>query len=90
LRRRQLPQGRSHPRHRGNLYGTAGGGGQNNAGVVFRLTHGSNGWGLAVMHNFCNQASCTDGSFPSTGLSYAGQNAGKRWDGTSPVFGHRQ
>jgi uncharacterized repeat protein (TIGR03803 family) len=47
----------------GNLYGTTGFGGSStsNAGIVFKLT--SNGT-VTTLHDFCQLANCTDGSYP--------------------------
>jgi len=46
----------------GNFYGTTfGGGANNNAGTVFKLTpHGT----LTTLYSFCSQSGCTDGSGP--------------------------
>jgi uncharacterized repeat protein (TIGR03803 family) len=48
----------------GNLYGTAASGGASTAGVVFKLTHSSNGWNETVLHNFIG----TDGQYPESAL----------------------
>jgi uncharacterized repeat protein (TIGR03803 family) len=74
----------------GNLYGTTAFGGTHGHGVVFELTHGSNGWSLGVIHSFCSVSKCADGSRPYTGLSYFGQNSGVAWDKFSPLFGTTQ
>lgn len=75
----------------GNLYGTAENGGRyNDAGAVFKLTHGGNGWSITLLHNFCSVnlgAECADGWNPVAGLTYAGQAGGKPWDKSSPLFG---
>jgi len=71
----------------GNIYGTAGGGGKFGGGVVFKLKPLANGWGYGVIHSFCHNTNCTDGSEPDYGLAYAGQAAGAFWDETSPLFG---
>jgi uncharacterized repeat protein (TIGR03803 family) len=71
----------------GNLYGAAAGGGKYNSGGVFKLTHKSGGWSSAIIHSFCAKANCTDGNVPETGLAYAGQASGARWDESSPLFG---
>jgi uncharacterized repeat protein (TIGR03803 family) len=76
----------------GNLYGTTYHGGSTNAefagdGIVFKLTHGSRGWTLTVLKNFCSDQSCNDGLNPTAGLSYAGQDSGQAWDEFSPLFG---
>lgn len=71
----------------GNLYGTTGGGGKFGGGAVFKMTPAANGWSYAVVHSFCQDATCTDGSDPTAGLAYAGQSSGAPWDETSPLFG---
>lgn len=52
----------------GNLYGTTSGGGLYGGGTVFMLTKGSI---LMIVHNFCAQAGCTDGTEPLAGLIQA-------------------
>jgi uncharacterized repeat protein (TIGR03803 family) len=52
----------------GNLYGTTDGGGNNNFGVVFKLTPGTTGWTETVLYSFCTPASCADGAYPTGGL----------------------
>jgi uncharacterized repeat protein (TIGR03803 family) len=47
----------------GNLYGTTETGGKFGWGILYRLAHGS--WQQTVLHNFCSQANCADGSVPS-------------------------
>ena len=55
----------------GNLYGTAGRGGANNAGVVFELTPDGNGqWSETILHAFTN--SNGDGADPFGGLIFDG------------------
>ncbi len=49
----------------GNLYGTAGGGGTHDYGVVFELSPGSAGWTEKVLYSFPGGAG---GSFPASGL----------------------
>ena len=51
----------------GNLYGTTGSGGVNNAGTVFVLDASGN---ETVLYSFCSQggSSCTDGAAPFAGL----------------------
>jgi uncharacterized repeat protein (TIGR03803 family) len=73
----------------GNLYGTAERRHNDDyqAGIVYKLTHGANGWTLKVVHGFCSSGGCADGRFPQTGLTYAGQASGTPWDKTSPLFG---
>ncbi len=71
----------------GNLYGTAAEGGGANWGDVFELVHGNGAWSLDVLYSFCTTANCPDGAEPQAGLTYAGQQAGKPYDGASPLFG---
>ena len=49
----------------GNLYGTAGYGGANNRGTVFKITPSGT---LTTLYNFCNLEACADGSQPYAGL----------------------
>lgn len=57
----------------GNLYGTTQqGGSSHNAGVVYQLTPppgGSGPWTETVIHTFCLQTGCPDGSGPLAGLT---------------------
>lgn len=71
----------------GNVYGTASGGGRFDVGVIFKMKPGVNGWTYAVLHSFCKEINCTDGSAPTAGLSYQGQTSGALWNGSSPLFG---
>ncbi len=50
----------------GNFYGTAGLGGANNEGTVFRIT--PNGT-LATLYSFCTQPNCADGAAPTAALT---------------------
>ena len=50
----------------GNLYGTTAIGGSTGVGVVFELTHTSNGWTENVLHSF----SGPDGGYPYTGVIF--------------------
>lgn len=55
---------------RGNLYGTTSGGGAHNSGTVFELSPSSGGhWTETVLHSFCTQHGCQDGSLPIAGLA---------------------
>jgi uncharacterized repeat protein (TIGR03803 family) len=48
----------------GNLYGTAGGGTQNN-GIVYEMSPGTkNAWNYQILYSFCALTNCADGSFP--------------------------
>jgi uncharacterized repeat protein (TIGR03803 family) len=54
---------------KGNLYGTAWGGGAYGYGTVFELTPGTGGrWTETILHNFCSQPHCVDGALPFAGL----------------------
>jgi uncharacterized repeat protein (TIGR03803 family) len=53
----------------GSLYGVANSGGANDYGSVFKLTTAGQ---LTVLHSFCSQAKCVDGSFPSGTLIQSG------------------
>jgi uncharacterized repeat protein (TIGR03803 family) len=51
----------------GNLFGTTGGGGPDNAGAVFELTPAAGGgWNEKVLHKFRKDG--RDGNFPEAGL----------------------
>jgi uncharacterized repeat protein (TIGR03803 family) len=59
----------------GNLYGTTQFGGANNGplnsyggGTVFKITPSGT---LTTLYNFCSQANCADGGYPSAGLVQA-------------------
>jgi hypothetical protein len=56
---------------KGNLYGTAWGGGAYGYGTVFVLRKGSGGrWAETVLHSFCaNPPRCGDGDGPVAGLA---------------------
>jgi uncharacterized repeat protein (TIGR03803 family) len=75
----------------GNLYGATGaGGGADDAGTVFELMPNAvkTKWRLKLLHLFCRgSAGCQDGYDPSSGLAYAGQAAGKPYDGRAPLYG---
>ncbi len=49
----------------GNLYGTAGFGGADNVGAVYKLTASGQ---ETVLHSFCSLANCADGSAPGGGV----------------------
>jgi uncharacterized repeat protein (TIGR03803 family) len=66
----------------GNLYGTTQRGGINNAGVVFKLTPGSNGkWTYTVVHRFTGP----DGAQSNANLIF--DKAGKHLYGTTSLGG---
>lgn len=50
----------------GNLYGTTEHGGVHNAGTVFELSPGANGWTETVLHSF---GGTNDGAYPTSGLA---------------------
>src|SRR4051794_22503969 len=55
----------------GALYGTTYEGGANGYGTIFKLTPpASNGipWKHTVLHSFCSQPNCFDGSYPQGGV----------------------
>jgi uncharacterized repeat protein (TIGR03803 family) len=52
----------------GNLYGTTYQGGAHNAGVIFKISPAG---AFSVIHHFCSQSHCFDGSFPIAGLMQA-------------------
>jgi uncharacterized repeat protein (TIGR03803 family) len=83
------PQGTLILDTKGNLYGTAAGGGANGAGAVFKLTPSGTRWKFKVIYNFCSQggSACTDGRTPDAGLTYAGAADGALYDGTSALYG---
>jgi uncharacterized repeat protein (TIGR03803 family) len=49
----------------GNLYGTAGLGGANYAGTLFKITPTGT---MIILHSFCSESDCADGSSPATAL----------------------
>jgi uncharacterized repeat protein (TIGR03803 family) len=55
----------------GDLYGTTSMGGAVNAGTVFELSPGENGWSETILHNFCvNYPDCSDGVAPTAGVTF--------------------
>ncbi|HWA89535.1 MAG TPA: choice-of-anchor tandem repeat GloVer-containing protein [Rhizomicrobium sp.] len=55
----------------GNLFGVAviGGGGDN--GAIYELSpSGGGAWVEKVVHNFCQEALCTDGDYPNTAVAF--------------------
>ena len=65
-----------------NVYGTTnGGGGENGSGVVFKVAT-ANG-AETVLHTFCGEVNCTDGSGAQGGVALSG----KTLFGTAPLGG---
>ncbi|HWA91982.1 MAG TPA: choice-of-anchor tandem repeat GloVer-containing protein [Rhizomicrobium sp.] len=60
------------------LYGTASLAGPNKQGVAFKLTPGTPLWSLQVIHAFCSDANCADGTSPNAALTV---------DASGTVFG---
>jgi uncharacterized repeat protein (TIGR03803 family) len=52
----------------GSLYGTAQGGGANNAGTFFKLDATGK---FTTLYNFCSQTKCADGNTPNSGVLQA-------------------
>jgi uncharacterized repeat protein (TIGR03803 family) len=52
----------------GSFYGTMAVAGANNGGTVFEITPAGT---YSTVYSFCEQANCTDGSFPTSGLIQA-------------------
>lgn len=52
----------------GNFYGTAQSTGTASIGVVFNLRRDATGWHDTVIHSFCSQPDCADGSYSEAGL----------------------
>jgi uncharacterized repeat protein (TIGR03803 family) len=65
---------------KGNLYGVTGGGGDHNAGTIFELTPGGQGWTLTTLHSFDGY----DGGSPNGGLIF---DAAGNLYGTAPIGG---
>jgi len=63
-----LPQGALVQAQNGNFYGTTGQGGLASAGTVFTMTPSGV---LTILHSFCTQLNCSDGSGPVAGLLLA-------------------
>jgi uncharacterized repeat protein (TIGR03803 family) len=55
---------------KGNLYGTAQQGGNDENGVVFELVNSGSGWNETVLYSFCAASGCADGSWPEAGLIF--------------------
>jgi uncharacterized repeat protein (TIGR03803 family) len=73
----------------GNVYGTASGGANNNAGTVFKITPSGT---LTTLYSFCSQSLCTDGEYVQAGLVQAtdgdfyGTTSGAGTPGNGTVF----
>ena len=70
----------------GNLYGTTSGGGANDNGTAFKITHSGT---LTTLYSFCSQSGCTDGAFPAVGLALGidGNFYGTTEDGGTNSYG---
>ena len=55
----------------GNIYGTTGGGGDVDSGVVYELTHSSGGWQESVLHSF---GAMGEGAQPQSGVVFDSQS----------------
>ncbi|HLX72711.1 MAG TPA: choice-of-anchor tandem repeat GloVer-containing protein [Verrucomicrobiae bacterium] len=57
----------------GDLYGTTSQGGAGNAGAIFKLSSGQNGWTESLLYSFCedgNPPVCPDGYYPQAGVTF--------------------
>ncbi|HEY8697498.1 MAG TPA: choice-of-anchor tandem repeat GloVer-containing protein [Rhizomicrobium sp.] len=73
----------------GNLYGLIQAGGLHQGGKAVELIPNSDRtrYRLVTLYDFCAQPYCLDGTEPDGALTYAGQQAGAPYDGTSPLYG---
>jgi uncharacterized repeat protein (TIGR03803 family) len=78
------------PDRSGSLYGTTAGRGGTDAGTVFKLSPGSDGWTETVLHRFARGED--DGGYPNSGLTIGeagalyGTTSGGGKDGLGTVF----
>jgi uncharacterized repeat protein (TIGR03803 family) len=64
------------------IYGVADAGGASDEGAFFQLSAKHNAWKETVLHSFCAEANCTDGSIPLTLVTDgAGNFYGTSWQG---------
>jgi uncharacterized repeat protein (TIGR03803 family) len=60
-----------------------------NHGVIYELQPNAQrtAWTLVILHTFCSDTNCTDGSRALTGLTYAGAASGAPYNGKSALYG---
>lgn len=74
----------------GTLYGTTATGGGSNNGVIFELVPNEtkSHYHYVKIYEFCVEFSgCEDGSKPTGGLTFAGQDQGQTYDGKAALYG---
>lgn len=69
---------------RGNLFGTATGGGKYQGGTVFEMTPGPTAWNFSVIYDFCSQPDCADGGAPEASMVF--DNKGNLYGTAFNVF----
>jgi len=55
----------------GVVYGTTSAGGAHSGGVVFELARSRGNYVEKILYDFCSASKCTDGSFPTAGVTSA-------------------
>jgi uncharacterized repeat protein (TIGR03803 family) len=71
----------------GNLYGTTARSGTHDAGTLFELSPDSGKFDFQVLHQFCDEANCSDGGAPAAPLTVDEQG---NVFGTTTQFGNAQ